>query len=97
MLYFPVRSSGVAGNIPMKLLHSAMVAVVVVAAQVAAAGPRVPPIPFEKYTLPNGLQVILHEDHATPIVTVNVWYHVGARASASLRSFDNIGGLRFCV
>src|SRR5688500_15163063 len=41
----------------------------------AQATPR---IQFEKYTLPNGLQVILHEDHSTPIVTVNMWYHVGS-------------------
>ena len=34
---------------------------------------------FEKYTLPNGLDVILHEDHSTPIVGVNVWYHVGSK------------------
>lgn len=36
-------------------------------------------IPFEKYVLPNGLTVILHEDHRTPIVAVNVWYHVGSK------------------
>ena len=34
-------------------------------------------IPFEKYELANGLQVILHEDHTVPIVSVNIWYHVG--------------------
>jgi zinc protease len=31
----------------------------------------------EQYKLPNGLQVILHEDHRLPIVAVNIWYHVG--------------------
>ena len=41
--------------------------------------PQIPALKFEKYTLPNGLQVILHEDHATPIVAVNVWYHVGSK------------------
>lgn len=35
-------------------------------------------IPHEKYTLDNGLEVILHEDHASPFVAVSVWYHVGA-------------------
>ena len=35
-------------------------------------------IPHEKYTLANGLEVILHEDHASPFVAVSVWYHVGA-------------------
>lgn len=45
----------------------------------AQTAPRIPKIAFEKYTLPNGLQVILHEDHSTPIVCVNVWYHVGSK------------------
>jgi predicted Zn-dependent peptidase len=44
----------------------------------APAGPAPPALAFEKYTLDNGLQVILHEDKRTPQVTVNVWYHVGA-------------------
>ena len=35
-------------------------------------------IPVETYTLPNGLRVILSEDHATPVVAVNLWYHVGS-------------------
>ena len=38
----------------------------------------IPKIKYEKYTLPNGLEVILHEDHSTPIVAVNTWYHVGS-------------------
>ena len=37
-----------------------------------------PKIQFEKYKLPNGLEVILHEDHSTPIVAVDTWYHVGS-------------------
>lgn len=36
-------------------------------------------ISFEEYTLPNGLHVILHEDHSTPIVAVTVMYHVGSK------------------
>jgi zinc protease len=35
-------------------------------------------IPYSRYVLPNGLNVILHEDHSTPSVTVNIWYHVGS-------------------
>ncbi len=34
-------------------------------------------IPFEKYTLDNGLEVILHQDPSLPKVAVNLWYHVG--------------------
>ena len=36
-------------------------------------------ISFEKVTLSNGLDVILHQDHAIPLVAVNVWYHVGSK------------------
>lgn len=35
-------------------------------------------LPYTRFELPNGLKVILHEDHSTPMVTVNVWYHVGS-------------------
>ena len=45
-----------------------------------------PDIPFEFYTLENGLQVILHEDHSTPIVGVNIWYHVGSKNERPGRS-----------
>ena len=44
----------------------------------AAASQGVPKLKFEKTTLPNGLQIILHEDHSTPIVVVDTWYHVGS-------------------
>jgi predicted Zn-dependent peptidase len=36
------------------------------------------PIPVDTYRLPNGLFVTLSEDHSTPIVAVNLWYHVGS-------------------
>jgi zinc protease len=35
-------------------------------------------IPIELFTLPNGLTVILSEDHTAPLVAVNLWYHVGS-------------------
>ena len=35
-------------------------------------------VPFTTFTLPNGLTVILHEDHSVPKIAVNVWYHVGS-------------------
>lgn len=35
-------------------------------------------LPYAQFTLPNGLAVILHEDHSVPVVTVNLWYHVGS-------------------
>ncbi len=35
-------------------------------------------IPYEKYVLPNGLTLVVHEDHSDPIVQVDVTYHVGS-------------------
>ncbi|MBW3545077.1 MAG: insulinase family protein, partial [Bacteroidetes bacterium] len=43
-------------------------------------------IAFEEYDLPNGLHVILHEDHTTPIVAVTVMYHVGSKNELDGRS-----------
>jgi zinc protease len=45
-----------------------------------------PTIAFERYRLPNGLTVILSQDHRLPQVAVNVWYHVGAANQAPGRS-----------
>jgi zinc protease len=38
-----------------------------------------PKVEYEKYTLPNGLQVILHIDRKLPIVHINHWFHVGSK------------------
>ena len=46
---------------------------------VRAAEPEIPDIAFTKYTLKNGLTLLVHEDHKAPIVAVNVWYHVGSK------------------
>ena len=40
-------------------------------------------IAYEKETLENGLDVIVHEDHSCPIVAVSVWYHVGSKNEQS--------------
>ncbi len=39
----------------------------------------IPDIPYTKFVLPNGLTVLVHEDHKTPVVSVNTWYHVGSK------------------
>ena len=36
-------------------------------------------VPYKKFTLSNGLRLIVHEDHKAPIVAVNIWYHVGSK------------------
>ncbi|MEJ7713812.1 MAG: pitrilysin family protein [Pyrinomonadaceae bacterium] len=38
-----------------------------------------PPIKYVEYKLSNGLRVVLHQDRSTPIVAVNIWYHVGSK------------------
>src|SRR6476661_24671 len=51
---------------------------VLVVAPVTLVAQTVPAIAYEKYTLPNGLEVILSEDHSVPLVAVNTWYKVGS-------------------
>jgi zinc protease len=47
------------------------------AAQTRRAAAEIPRLQFEKYTLPNGLEVILSQNRRLPVVAVNLWYHVG--------------------
>jgi len=61
-------------------------------AAVSAAGPRAvsdarpPKLDYTDSTLPNGLRLLVHEDHSTPIVNVQVWYHVGSKDDRPGRS-----------
>ncbi len=61
------------------LLAACVSAVLLAGASQADQQSGVPQIVFEKYTLPNGLQVILHVDRKLPMVHVNSWYHVGSK------------------
>jgi len=47
-------------------------------AQSPPAAPKKIEVAYTQFTLPDGLHVILHEDHSVPIATVNTWYHVGS-------------------
>jgi zinc protease len=49
------------------------------AATSAAVDIPIPDIPYTKFSLRNGLTVLVHEDHKTPVVAVNTWYHVGSK------------------
>ena len=62
----------------------ALVLAPLAAAQDPLAG--LPDIPYETFTLDNGLTLIVHEDHKAPIVAVNVWYHVGSKNEPDGRS-----------
>src|SRR6266542_635213 len=55
-----------------------------ISAQAGAAGAIAGPladveIPYKKFVLPNGLTLVVHEDHKAPIVAVDIWYHVGSK------------------
>jgi len=69
-------------------LAALITAIVPLAAQSRATqtAADIPKIQFEKYTLPNGLEVILSQDHRLPIVTANLWYHVGPANEAAGRT-----------
>jgi zinc protease len=58
----------------------------------AAAEPAyLPQIAYDKTVLPNGLEVILVEDHRLPVVAVNIWYHVGpANEAPGLTGFAHL-------
>ncbi|RMH93164.1 insulinase family protein [Lysobacter pythonis] len=43
-------------------------------------------LPYETFTLPNGLRVVVHTDRKAPVVAVNVWYHVGSKDEPAGRS-----------
>ncbi|MEO7674494.1 MAG: insulinase family protein, partial [Pyrinomonadaceae bacterium] len=45
----------------------------------AQNGNKLPPLKIKEYKLKNGLRVVLHEDKSTPVVAVNLWYHVGSK------------------
>jgi zinc protease len=45
----------------------------------SSAAVRPPKLQYEMMTLPNGLTVVLSEDHSTPIVHLQLWYHVGSK------------------
>src|SRR5437762_11188107 len=55
------------------------VAVAAFAAMTLSAAVRPPKLQYEISTLPNGLTVVLEEDHSVPIVHLNLTYHVGSK------------------
>jgi zinc protease len=56
---------------------TALTLLVLLAAPLTAQSPV--DVAYQRFTLPNGLTVLVHEDHKAPIVAVNVWYHVGSK------------------
>jgi zinc protease len=63
---------------PIRLCFTLLICLFISTVAFAANAPQID-IPYQKYTLNNGLTLIVHEDHKAPIVAVNVWYHVGSK------------------
>src|ERR1035441_2033670 len=63
------------------LAFALALAVALSAAELRAADPDAAKItlPLRDSVLGNGLRVVLHEDHAAPLVAVSIWYHVGSK------------------
>jgi zinc protease len=83
-------------NPRLSMLLSSLAFVLAVAApsspaQNAPPATTLPQVAFEKTTLPNGLELIMVEDHRLPIVAVNIWYHVGpANEAPGLTGFAHL-------
>ncbi len=69
---------------PLALLIAGMltlaggVPLAVAAPSAASAVQQVPDIAYTRFVLPNGLTVVVHEDHKAPVVAVSIWYHIGS-------------------
>src|SRR5436305_15193679 len=65
---------------PSVLSAWALAAVMIFAAtQTSSAAVRPPKLQYQMATLPSGLTVVVEEDHSTPIVHLQLWYHVGSK------------------
>lgn len=61
------------------MVRSLLVAVLVLAASLTPRAQGQPlSVPYTQFKLPNGLNVILHRDASVPVLSVNIWYHVGS-------------------
>src|SRR5215472_17266197 len=63
----------------MKVRFFAALACAVISAATVGAAVRPARLAYQVMTLPNGLTVVLEEDHSTPIVHLQLWYHVGSK------------------
>lgn len=60
------------------LLAAGLMTVVGAASAASTSPDAIPDIPYTRFQLPNGLTVVVHEDHKAPVVAVSIWYHVGS-------------------
>ncbi|MGH8078372.1 MAG: M16 family metallopeptidase, partial [Lysobacter sp.] len=83
---FPMRAAHPRAAVLALALATAMGGFAFAPTQALAAPKAAVDIPYEQFTLPNGLRVIVHTDRKAPIVAVNVWYHVGSKDEPAGRS-----------
>jgi zinc protease len=77
---FICSEASVFASLTRALLVGSAISPAAVALLAAQDAPPTPiDIPYQRFVLPNGLTLIVHEDHKAPIVAVNVWYHVGSK------------------
>lgn len=72
-----------------RIIHSVLFLVTALSLTMNAAAQapeKLPPINVKEYKLKNGLTVVMHQDHSTPIVAVNMFYHVGSKNEAPGRT-----------
>jgi predicted Zn-dependent peptidase len=69
-----------------RVMQAVLAALLSQNAATAPAPADVPEIPFERYRLANGLEVILHSDRRVPLCAVDLWYHVGSGDEAPGKS-----------
>lgn len=69
-----------------KIMQLRILMAVIGISSLSMANAQTNAIQFEKYTLPNGLKVILHEDHSAPVVAVTALYHVGSKNEDTART-----------
>jgi len=60
------------------LLAAGLMSLVGNASAAPTTSDAIPDIPYQRFQLPNGLTVVVHEDHKAPVVAVSIWYHVGS-------------------
>lgn len=63
---------------PLALLVAGLISFAGAAAAASGSPDAIPDIPYTRFQLPNGLTVVVHEDHKAPVVAVSIWYHVGS-------------------
>ena len=75
----PFRRTLLAASLALMSVVSAAAPAPAALARAARNDIAIPDITYKKFVLKNGLTLLVHEDHKTPVVAINTWYHVGSK------------------